>query len=77
MAERTGELDTSIDYAAMSEPALLNALGDDAQKWALAFNQIAVKTGHQSMDIGWLTGWFANAIEHSWTVRTHGKAKKA
>ena len=57
------------DYTAMTGPDLLSALGDDAAKWASAFNQCAVKLGHTGMDEGWLIGWFANAIEHSSDVR--------
>lgn len=65
-----------IDYTALGGPALLQALGDDAQKWAEAFHQMAIKLGYSDMDKGWLIGWFANAIEHSWVIRTYGKAKK-
>lgn len=57
------------DYTSMDAPALLNALGDDAMAWAVAFNQHAVKLGYSSMDEGWLVGWFANAIVHSADVR--------
>lgn len=58
-----------IDYTAMQPAEMLTALGDDASKWAAAFNQFAVNSGHASMDEGWLIGWFANAIEHSTDVR--------
>lgn len=57
------------DYSAMSGPALLLSLGDDASKWAAAFRQIAIKIGYSDMDEGWLTTWFANAIEHSDDLR--------
>ena len=57
------------DYTALDGPALLNALGDDASKWAAAFRQTATKLGYSDMDEGWLIGWFANAIEHSWEIR--------
>lgn len=60
---------TVQDYTSMDAAALLNALGDDAMAWAVAFNQHAVKLGYSSMDEGWLVGWFANAIEHSADVR--------
>ena len=64
------EFDAVIDYASMSEAELLNALGDDASRWAAAFCQIAKKLGHD-IDEGWMIGWFANAIEHSWYERTN------
>lgn len=50
------------DYTGMSEPDLYEALGADATKWAAAFNQTAIKLGYPSMDEGWLTSWFANAM---------------
>lgn len=58
-----------LDYTALDSHRLLSALGDDAAKWAAAFNQTAIKLGYSDMDEGWLTGWFANAIEHSSDVR--------
>jgi len=67
--ERSGE----VDYAAMDEPELLHALGDDGRKWAEAFCQIAQTLGHGDLDVGWMTGWFANAIEHSHAVRVTWK----
>ncbi len=60
---------TTPDYAAMDGPTLLNALSDDAAKWAAAFCQIAAKLGHPNIDEGWMISWFANAIEHSSDVR--------
>jgi len=57
------------DYTLLAGPTLLFALGDDATKWAAAFNQHAAKLGYPTMDEGWLTGWFANAIENSSDVR--------
>lgn len=58
-----------FDFTDMQSHALLSALGDDASRWATAFNQHAVKLGYSKMDEGWLIGWFANAIEHSGDVR--------
>lgn len=63
------------DYTAMSDPAMLEALGDDASKWAAAFCQMAEKLGHKGIDEGWMIGWFANAIEHSQWVRHHRACK--
>jgi len=57
------------DYAAMSGPEMLTALGDDGSLWAAAFCQIAKAKGID-IDEGWMGTWFANAIEHSWDVRT-------
>jgi hypothetical protein len=48
---------------------LLDAMGDDASKWAAAFCAIAGRLGHD-LDEGWMISWFANAIEHSYDVRT-------
>jgi len=61
-----------VDYTAMNGSDLLQALGDDASKWAEAFVQHArrvEKRGDRVLDEGWLTTWFANAIEHSSDVR--------
>jgi hypothetical protein len=57
------------DYASMPEHKMLDAMSDDASRWAAAFCQIAKKQGHD-LDEGWMLGWFANAIEHSTMVRT-------
>jgi hypothetical protein len=60
------------DYTAMEAPTMLAALRDDASKWAAAFCQTAKKLGYGDIDEGWMTGWFANAIEHSTDVRVGG-----
>lgn len=52
------------DYRAMNAGDFLQALGDDAQKWADAFDQIIGGVDRETM-----VGWFANAIEHSTDVR--------
>ena len=56
------------DYTAMNPPALLEAMGDNARKWAEAFQQIVVDKG-LTIDEGLMITWFANAIEHSSDVR--------
>jgi hypothetical protein len=57
-----------------SGPDILARLGDDASKWAAEFRKMAIKLGYSDMDEGWLIGWFANAIEHSSSIRTmHAK----
>lgn len=58
------------DYTKLDGPQLLAAMQDNGMKWAIAFNQHAVKLGYSEMDEGWLFTWFANAIEHSTDVRT-------
>lgn len=61
--------DGPVDYTAMDGPQLLNALGADGYKWAVAFCQHAKKQGHD-IDEGWMVTWFANAIMHSHDVFT-------
>lgn len=61
-----------VDYVGMQSGDLLKALGDDASRWAEAFVQHARRIrdrGDNILDEGWLTTWFANAIEHSSDVR--------
>ena len=47
----------------MSEGDLLAKMGTDGAKWAEEFRATAKRLGYSDMDEGWLTGWFANAIE--------------
>lgn len=61
------------DYTVMSGPDMLATCRDDAAKWAAAFCQHAKKIGHNDIDEGWMTGWFANAIESSHSLRTSRK----
>jgi hypothetical protein len=58
----------SIDYTTMSTRDMLDAVRDDASKWATAFCQYAKIQGFD-IDEGWMIGWFANAIEHASTIR--------
>lgn len=58
------------DYAAMNGPEMLAACSDDARKWATAFCQHVAKYKPEKIDEEWMIGWFANAIEHSYDVRT-------
>lgn len=60
----------SPDYVGMTGPQLLEALGDDAAKWAAAFCQHAKTSNLPDLDEGWMIGWFANAIENSTDVRS-------
>lgn len=67
-----GCLPSEVCYTTMESNILLEALGDDATKWATAFAQHARKIqdrGESVLDEGWLTTWFANAIKHSSDVR--------
>lgn len=61
------------DYTKMDGPALQEACGDRAELWAEAFVQHMSKIGIGRLSdadtMEWLTGWFANAIEQSHTVR--------
>ena len=59
-----------MDYTELGDVDLLGACGADASKWAVAFNQHAVKLGYSEMDENWLIGWFANAIMHGHDVMT-------
>jgi hypothetical protein len=61
-----------MDYTALSEPELIQELGDDARKWAAVFCQVIkkVQSPIEEIDEGWMTGWFANAIEVSYQKRT-------
>jgi hypothetical protein len=63
------------DFTAMDGPALLEACGADAAKWAAAFCQHAKKLGHGDIDEGWMICWFANAIMHSHDVFTGNRVR--
>lgn len=64
-----------IDYTQLDGPALLEACGDSGKRWARAFLQHLVHdkdvsgTLYEEIDEGWVMGWFANAIEHSYQLR--------
>jgi hypothetical protein len=58
-----------VDYASMESNEMVDACGADAVKWAKAFCQVAKKHKGLDVDEGWMIGWFANAIEHSYDVR--------
>lgn len=60
--------DPMADYTLLDGPAFLEALGDDAMKWAMAFCQIMHKQKWE-IDESLMVSWFANAIEHSSDVR--------
>lgn len=58
---------TETDYTKLEGADFLHALGDDAAKWADAFHQTFPEC---EIDEGIMIGWFANAIEHSYDIRT-------
>lgn len=61
------------ELATMSAGQMLTWLGIDAARWARAFAKIERDGNLRPEDndrIGWLVGWFANAIE---TGRTAGR----
>ena len=64
-----GKEQVVISYLDMPEHKLPEVLADDAAKWAYAFCEHAASIGI-NLDEGWMTIWFANAIEASWDART-------
>lgn len=71
--------DRTPDYTQLEGPAFLEALGDDAMKWAVAFKQMIDFNGLFISDItpDYMVGWFANAIEHSGDVRRRAMSAPA
>jgi hypothetical protein len=41
---------------------MLQRLGMDGVKWAAEFHATACRLGYSDMEIGWLNGWFCNAV---------------
>jgi hypothetical protein len=67
------------DYLKLEGGELLQAMGDDAYRWAGGFRAYALEIqrhGKNPLDEGFLIAWFANAIEHSSDVR-RWRAEKA
>ena len=56
-------------FSEMNEPEMLAECRDDASAWAAAFQEIVVDGG-VTIDADLMFGWFANAIEYSYQVRT-------
>ena len=54
----------TIDYTQLSGPDLIHECGQNAAKWAAAFQQIVVDAG-RTVDEEVMMGWFANAIMHT------------
>lgn len=61
----------TTDTTVLSDNDLIAYCGDNAGRWATAFRQRALKLGYSDMDVGWLIGWFANAI-----VRAQDETKR-
>jgi hypothetical protein len=59
-----------IEPGCSNDVEMLAYMGTDSEKWAQEFNRTTVKQGGPDLDEGYLIGWFANAIEHSWQVRS-------
>jgi len=57
------------DYLEMSGPELHATCRDDGHKWAEAFCQAAERLYGIKLDVEWVFGWFANAIEGSCDLR--------
>lgn len=66
------------DFYEMSDVDLLEYCGADGRKWAEAFCQIKACQGWSSddIDIGLMTIWFANAIEHSSGLRLSAQQRE-
>lgn len=67
------ELPVLPDYASKNALELLSDLGDDAHKWAKAFQQIIVEPG-VTIDETLMLGWFANAIVTAQDVKSRERA---
>lgn len=61
-----------IELGKMEDGKLIEWMGDDASRWSKAFCAFKRTQGWRASDIdeGLMTGWFANAIEHSTIVRS-------
>jgi hypothetical protein len=69
--------DSMPDYTKFANGGdLLDALKDDGMKWAAAFCQITKKRFDIDLDLMYVHGWMANAIEYSNDVR-RWKAEEA
>lgn len=68
------DLPEDTDFAAMGAE-MGSMCGDNAMNWARAFCQIAKSKGVDlgNDPVGWMVGWFANAIEEA-DMKRHGGA---
>ena len=79
IAKRQGPVDPyeNVDFtAAKNGPELLNMLNDNGLAWATAFKQYMKKNLDIDIEVGYVLGWFCNAIEHSYQYREQHKAAK-
>jgi len=58
------------NFALMSDAEALEFCGDNAMRWAEFFCQVQKGHNFPKLDEGVMVGWFANAIEASWTKRS-------
>ena len=74
---QTSFYDSMPDYTEFKNGAeLLEALGDKGMNWAAAFCQHTKKSFDIDLDLMYVQGWFANAIEHSSDVRRWQREKE-
>lgn len=54
-----------VDYTVMTPGRMIEAMGTDAMRWAIAFCQMKDKMGWQTgnIDVDLMIGWFASAIQ--------------
>jgi hypothetical protein len=62
-----------------SPGAFLQRVGADGALWAAEFHKMALALGYPPMDVGWLIGWFCNAVEagrshERWRIEADMKA---
>lgn len=62
-----------MTFTEMDSVAMLNAMGDDAYRWADAFMEL---TKDKPVDHALMVAWFANSIEHSSDVRRWRREKE-
>jgi len=64
------------DYTELDCGKLMEICGDNAKNWAEAFMQHLKKLRIGDFDQGYMIGWFANAIETAFDVRTRKTDKQ-
>lgn len=61
--------ETRTARTGMTDGELLDYCGDDGQRWAQQFVETVRQNPAIPLDVGTMTGWFANAIEAAQTAR--------
>ena len=63
---------TAMPHAHETDVEVLARLGTNGMAWAEEFRKKALKASASSvdelLDLGWLVGWFANAIEAGYSA---------